>query len=580
MTAVTGPLLAGAEISVDGVALDPAVAAQVLEVRVEQHLRLPDRASMRFADPKLELADGTTFTLGAQFEVKLSPPAGGSAVSVFDGQLVALEPEFTEREAILAVRAYDRSQVLHRTKRTETYQEMSYSDIASTVASRNGLSTGTIDSCEYTVPFVQQSNETDWELLWRLADEIGYEVHVAARELSFRRASAASEGGTPIKLVWGEQLLDFRPRVTGMRQVESVTVRCWDPITKQEIVATAEPSTGGTSIGIARADAASALGGGTMIITDQPVSSQSEADALAEGVAHRIADSFVEADGMAVGDPRLRAGGSIEVDGVGSRFGGTYVLSSVTHVFRSRRGTETRFTVSPGPARPLGAAARRSDGRPWRHTIVVGLVTNNQDPEELGRVRVSYPALGTDHEGWWARVAGAAAGGGRGLLMMPQAGDEVLLGFEHDDEERPVVLGSVWNGEGKPQELVHPDGSFALRSDKQVVVNAAEAISITAKDKLTLTADGDATLTTEPGGDGAPGNVAVTAKGTASMKSGTSLSIEAGTEGTIKSATNLTLKAGAQLQIESDAQITIKAPSLNLQATGVVQISGAQVMLG
>ena len=135
----------------------------------------------------------------------------------------------------------------------------------------------------------------------------------------------------------------------------------------------------------------------------------------------------------------------------------------------------------------------------------MGLVTNNQDPDELGRVRVSYPALGTDHEGWWARVAGAAAGGRRGLLMMPQPGDEVLLGFEHDDEERPVVLGSVWNGEGKPEELVHPDGSFALRSDKQVIVDAAEGISITADQKLTLTAAGDATLTTEPGGDGATG---------------------------------------------------------------------------
>ena len=133
------------------------------------------------------------------------------------------------------------------------------------------------------------------------------------------------------------------------------------------------------------------------------------------------------------------------------RFGGAYVLSSASHIVRSSRGYETRFTVSPGPARPLGHTT--GDRREWRHTSVVGQVTNNQDPDELGRVRVTYPALGTDHEGWWARVAGAAAGGRRGVLMMPQAGDEVLLGFEHDDEERPVVLGSVWNGEGKPQEM-------------------------------------------------------------------------------------------------------------------------------
>ena len=85
MTAVTGPLLAGAEIKVDGQALDPAVQAQVLEIRVDQHLRLPDRASVRLADPRLELADSATFALGAAFEVLLGAPDGGEPVSLFDG---------------------------------------------------------------------------------------------------------------------------------------------------------------------------------------------------------------------------------------------------------------------------------------------------------------------------------------------------------------------------------------------------------------------------------------------------------------------------------------------------------------
>jgi phage protein D len=577
MTAVSGPLLAGAEIRIDGNALDPAVQAQMLEVRVEQHLRLPDRASLRLADPMVELADSATFALGASFEVLLTAPDADTQVSLFDGVVGALEPEFSESEAILAVRAYDRSQALHRTKRTDTYQEMSYGDIASTVAQRNGLTAGTIESGS-TVPFVQQSNETDWELLWRLADEAGCEVYVNARELHFRTASGSAAAGAPIALVWGESLLDFRPRVTGMRQVDSVSVRCWDPLQKQEVIATAEPATGATSIGIARADAATALGGGTLVVADQPVASQEQADALAAAIAARIADGFVEADGTTLGDPRLRAGGSVEVSGVGTRFGGTYALSSVTHVVRSTRGYETRFTVSPGPARPFGDTTCQR--REWRHTIVVGLVTNNQDPDELGRVRVSYPALGNDHEGWWARVAGPAAGGRRGILMMPQPGDEVLLGFEHDDEERPVVIGSVWSGEGKPQELVHQDGSFALRSDKQVVVDAAEGISITSDQKLTLTAAGDATLTTEPGGDGAPGNVNLTAKGKAAIKGATGVTVDSDADVAIEAKASLKLKSNAQLTIESGGQVEIKAGMLSIKANGVVQISGAQVMLG
>ena len=56
MTAVSGPLLAGAQIRIDGQALDPAVQAKMLEGRVEQHLRLPDRASLRLAYPKTALA--------------------------------------------------------------------------------------------------------------------------------------------------------------------------------------------------------------------------------------------------------------------------------------------------------------------------------------------------------------------------------------------------------------------------------------------------------------------------------------------------------------------------------------------
>jgi phage protein D len=359
MTAVTGPLLAGAEIRIDGQALDPSVQAQMLEVRVEQHLRLPDRASIRLADPRLELADSATFALGASFEVLLTAPDSDTQVSLIDGLIGALEPEFSEDEAVLAVRAYDRSQALHRTKRTDTYQEMSYGDIASTVAQRNGLTAGTIESGS-TVPFVQQSNETDWELLWRLADEAGCEVYVSARELHFRPASGSAAAGSSIALVWGESLLEFRPRVTGMRQIDSVEVRSWDPIQKQEVVATAEPATGATSIGIVRADAATALGGGTLVVADQPVATQEQADALAAAIAARIADAFVEAEGTTLGDPRLKAGGSIDVGGVGTRFGGTYALSrSPTS---SARAAATRPASRSRPAPPGRSAPRRTRG--------------------------------------------------------------------------------------------------------------------------------------------------------------------------------------------------------------------------
>lgn len=577
MSASAGTMVASVEVSVDGQPLSPDTAGALSEVRVDQGLRLPDRCSLRIADPEFALIDRAAFPLGAKLTARFAAPDTRQLVPLFDGEVVAIEPEYSTQGTTLALTALDRSHRLDRTRRSDVWQQTTYGAIARAVASRGGLVAGTIDAAGGTVPFVQQSNETDWQLLWRLADEIGFEVRVSGSKLHFRKASGIAASGTKTRVVWGESLTAFRPRATGVQQVKEVEVRGWNPSTKKAIVAKASPATGGTSIGIPRTEAVDNLGGGKAVVADRPVITQQQADALATGLAQRMASAFVEAEGTVIGDPRLKAGGAIEVAGVGSRFGGTYVLSAATHLFRATRGYETRFAVSARPARPIGEiAAPPAAARPWRHTVVVGVVTNNQDPDALGRIRVSYPALGDGHEGWWARMTGPAAGTKRGLLMMPQPGDEVLLAFEHDDADHPYVIGSLWNGTAKPGQLVHPDGSLGIRSEKQIVVEAVEDISVTGDKKVTLTAKGDATVTTEPSG----GNLALKGKGTTTMTSGTSTKVEAGTDATIDAKTTMKVKAGAQLEIEAGGRLAIKAAALQIQATGIVQISGTQIMLG
>jgi hypothetical protein len=59
-----------------------------------------------------------------------------------------------------------------------------------------------------------------------------------------------------------------------MHQVDSVKVQAWDPLQAQQIVATADLQSGATSIGVDRSETAGALGGGTLVIADQPVGTQ------------------------------------------------------------------------------------------------------------------------------------------------------------------------------------------------------------------------------------------------------------------------------------------------------------------
>lgn len=82
--------------------------------------------------------------------------------------------------------------------------------------------------------------------------------------------------------------------------------------------------------------------------------------------------------------------------------------------------------------------------------VVVGIVTDNQDPEGLGRVRVRFPWLSDAHTSHWARVAAPMAGPSRGAYFLPEVEDEVLVAFERGRPEFAYVLGGLWNGKDKP----------------------------------------------------------------------------------------------------------------------------------
>jgi type VI secretion system secreted protein VgrG len=68
------------------------------------------------------------------------------------------------------------------------------------------------------------------------------------------------------------------------------------------------------------------------------------------------------------------------------------------------------------------------------------------DVDKLGRILVFFY---WDREQKYARrirVAQIWAGSNRGALFTPRVGDEVLIAYEEGDPDRPIVIGSVYNG--------------------------------------------------------------------------------------------------------------------------------------
>lgn len=94
--------------------------------------------------------------------------------------------------------------------------------------------------------------------------------------------------------------------------------------------------------------------------------------------------------------------------------------------------------------------------------LVEAIVVDNVDPEQLGRVKLKFPLLPGMPESFWARLVMPMAGKERGWMTIPEVDDEVLVGFEHGDFNKAVVIGSVFNGVDTPP-YANEDGENNLR---------------------------------------------------------------------------------------------------------------------
>ncbi len=555
--------VASMSVVVDGQALDPKYANLLSEVKVIDSLTLPDMALVRITDLKGENIDANPLKLGSKLEIKAGDMGANTTESIFKGQIAAVEPEFTPQGVVISARAYDEAHKLNRQKKSRTFQQVSASDMARKVVGEAGLSAGNIKSTSVVHEFFQQSNETDWDFLWRLALMHDYEVVVTDGKLNFRPANVSA--GSALALRWGENLQTFRPRLSGIQQVDKVEVRAWDPKAKKVVNGSASSPATTSKPGVQRSAVANDLGGGTTVVTDRVATSAAEANEIAKSTLQRMADAYFEADGVAIGNPKIKAGCKVKVEGVGSKFGGEFTISSSTHSYHGHRGYQTQFQISGRSARTLTELVRPPANRDWTASIVVGVVTNNNDPEQRGRVRVKYPSLSDSEESAWAPVATVSSGNARGLLMLPQVDEEVVIGFEHGDSRRPIVLGSTFNGKDKPGAdlLQNRDGSFALLSNEKIHQHSKKDFEIKSDQNMVVEITKDEKTTVK-------GNSTHETTGNTKQKAQTFV-VEAGSSMTVK---------GVSVNVEASAALTLKGATINIQGSGPVSIKGMPISIG
>ena len=189
--------------------------------------------------------------------------------------------------------------------------------------------------------------------------------------------------------------------------------------------------------------------------------------------------------------------------------------------------------------------------------VTIAIVTNNKDPENLGRIKVKFPWLSQDEESYWARILTPMAGNDRGMYFLPEVDDEVLVAFEQGDMNVPYILGALWNGKDKPP-AKNDDGKnnqrmIKSRSGHQIILDdtkGEEQIIIqdkTGKNQIVIDSkENNMNIQVEK-------DLTIETKGKIILKSSDDdVSIECN---------NLSIKVNKNYQLETGANCTIKAKS-------------------
>jgi hypothetical protein len=633
-----------ASVKLNMMPLRPDVEPHLVRVVVDTHLQLPDMFELTFLDEECTLAATAGIDIGGLVEIFGGAPDSAEAKPLIKGEITAIEAVCAQLHVYTVVRGYEKAHRLQRAPRTRTFLNMTDADVARQIAGDAGLDIGTIDDTRTTHEHLGQIAQTDWSFLKQRARELGYETGVAGGEFFFRKPSGRPEGGLgglagaaagavagalgagPPTLTFKDNLLEFLPRITAANLTPKVEVRVWDPCAASVVTAKEDATTGTATIdGQEPAALAGRFNGALQlpvpqlpslpgmpdfgqapddtayVVAGYPLAEGSNATAAAEemavGLSEHIASSFAEAEGYAVGNPDVQAGKQVNIAGVPARFAGSWTVSNAKHVFdESEGGYHVRFYVSGRHERSLLGLSSLggTQGLPPRIPgLVCGVVTNVNDPDGKGRVKVALPWLAPAYESGWARVVQFGAGKSAGAIFVPDVTSEVLVGFEHGDPRRPYVLGGLLNdntefglgddpvlASGAAATVVRrgfstPTGNGLVFHDELMPAPPQPGGRPTASEVVLGATDGSVALSIDKVG----GELVIRCDPTPAPGGATSgtIRIECGNAGNVEIKTG----TGGSVSVEAGGELSLKGQTgVKIQSqTGNVEINGMQIKL-
>jgi uncharacterized protein len=339
-------------IQVDGKDLLKNYYMEIASVQVDNTLKGADRFSFtvnstfNFERREFEhLKD--TFDFGKPVEIHMGYTGNRGLKLMLRGMITSVQTSFPASGLPqINVSGYDLSYPMTKGKRSDNWTDQTDTQVVMLIADRYGLQAKAEDT-KVKHPKTEQSQESDFQLLEKLAERNGFEMYVYDQTLFFH--APKNDEPAVVTLEWGKGLVSFAPEINISEQISKVEVRGWDVQKKAEILGVAER---GEEPGLEPGRRSGAEYVKTIVKGHEagslkirlPVFSKQEAEQRAGAILKKRSEMFVQGSGESIGLPEIMADINVELKGLGAMFSKTYYVDQSTHTI-STSGYKTSFKV-------------------------------------------------------------------------------------------------------------------------------------------------------------------------------------------------------------------------------------------
>ena len=555
-------------LSLDG---EPFLSRNSYEVVLEQKTNAHDTFSIIVPDDALDTYEGFVMENSKKLlgkKISLSYWQYGSENQVFSGIVTGLKNRKESGYGKLVITGHSPSILLENGRADRSFEQLSLSQIVKEIGV-NYPQEGKIHAEEQelnvrrVLPYTVQSQESDFSFIQRLATRYGEYFYYNGKELIFGNKAEAV-----LELSEGRELIELEFEL-GLR-AQGFSGLAYDAEKGESIQHNAQEVQTEWKENALQAVAVQAskqlFGNAPKSVFSGSEKSQELEEMLLKEKENR--ESLIWVRGRSR-DSRLKNGSRAKLTDINGRAMETYRIVEIRHYYNG----DEYYNEFVGVSDVLHPPYQNSGDFPKSHEQM-GRVVENADPLGLGRVRVQmvWQEAGSEKTPW-IRLLQPHSGSGKGFYFVPEIGEEVLVGFQGGNAEKPYVIGAQYNGKEK--------SGYA---DKE---NSIKAVHTRSGHKLVFTEDESILITDKSGNeillDTKGSNITITAPETMTLNA-KNLNINVSQNMTtnvgnnmitnVTNDTTISIGGNHQIDIEKDHQFSSKNYAQKVEGDKIIDIFG------